>query len=193
MSFLFKRWMLVVALAVMVASATLANAQPRIQGNLDAQLIGELGQASGGAVTISRHSETGKVRFVGAPRSQPISLSPGLAAPASPAIAAGAFLAKYGTLFGLSDASRDLRVSETHAVEGGRSVVKYQQVHNGVPVFAGELNVNLDGANNLLSIGGEVVPDLKVSTTPKVTAAAARDTALTLVARSAGVGRAQLS
>ena len=49
-------------------------------------------------------------------------------------------------------------------------MVRYQQVYNKIPVMAGELIVNMKADGSLLSINGEVSPDLEVDVFPKVNA-----------------------
>lgn len=82
------------------------------------------------------------------PRSRPtrrpargiIGTEPGepIAAPngASPPGAARAFLDDNAKAFGLDDASREVRVEATDDLAKGRSSVRLQQVHRGVPIIA---------------------------------------------------------
>ena len=65
---------------------------------------------------------------------------------------------------------------------GGTSLL-YRQLHQGVPVFAGEFVITLDGSNALLSINGEIASDVTVSVTPQVTQGEAEDIALLAVAK----------
>lgn len=160
----------------------------------EAQLLGELGGAR-----VSRHGETGKVRFVGASGTRPVKSAASLNASASPESAARAFLGRYGSLFGVDDAASELRTVRVQKADRGRSSVRFQQVHQGVPVLAGEMMVNLDAQENVLSANGEVtqVPGLRVL--PAVTANSARQAAIGKVAkqyrvraRTLSVGRPEL-
>ncbi|MCI0778248.1 MAG: hypothetical protein J4N95_08700, partial [Chloroflexi bacterium] len=80
--------------------------------------------------------------------------------------------------------------SEQHP--DGRSSVRYQQAHNGVPVLAGELIVNTDSAGRLLSISGEISPGLSLSTTPAMTAVEASAIALAGVAKWYGLDESEI-
>src|SRR5262249_8873580 len=91
------------------------------------------GLAQGGS-RISYHSQTGKVRFIGAPQGRSIIQSAGIQASASPEFAARAFLSDYGRLFGLKDQNAELNVETTKPSPDGRSSVRFQQVYNGIPV-----------------------------------------------------------
>ena len=145
-----------------------------------ARLIGELDEAG---AKIQKHSETGEVRFIGTSRGRAIGRPAGLAADAPAGSAARAHLAKYGKLFGIRDEARELRTEKVKGAGKGRSVVRFQQIYKDVPVLGGELNVNLDGSNDLLVANGEVLPDLSLDVDPSVSAGAAREIALEKIAR----------
>jgi Zn-dependent metalloprotease len=133
---------------------------------------------------IYYHSATGKVRFMGSdpsrPHGQPAALQPG----GTPEDAALSFLEIYGDQFGLKDPSSELVVKESTAAVGGRNFVRFQQIYQGVPVMAGELIVQTDALNNVVSAGGEVAPDLDLSTNPLISSQQAGQIALQVVART---------
>ena len=52
-------------------------------------------------------------------------------------------MAEYGKLFGIADQARQLRAEGAEEAGKDRSVVRFQQVHENVPVL-GELNVQVD-------------------------------------------------
>jgi bacillolysin len=141
---------------------------------------------------VYRNSETGKVGLVGATPNNAIDRPPGLAADAPPEVAARVHMAKLGELFGIEDQTQELRVEETEEAEGGRSIVSFQQVHKGVPVLAGELNVQVDDANELLVANGEVLPDVSLDVEPGVSSQEARQTAIDKVAKDYGVDAGNL-
>ena len=97
---------------------------------------------------------------------------------ADPLAQAGTFLREVGDLFGLSDPDAQLRpVGLRHDPYGG-SHLTYQQVHHGVPVFAGVLRVHFNASGEVTGANGVVLPDLEISAVPAVGAAAARERAL---------------
>lgn len=171
---------LVLVLGIGPLPARPANGdQQSIAESGPAPLLQQLGQAR-----ISYHAATGQVRFIGAAPGHPIARSAGLLASAPPQVSARAFLSSYGRLFGLREQARELRVARVQRDSGGRSTVRFQQVHGGIPVLAGELNVRMDGVGNVLSAGGEVLPSLQLGVAPAVTAAAALRQALGAVAKT---------
>ncbi|MFC9856292.1 M4 family metallopeptidase [Streptomyces sp. NPDC055100] len=77
---------------------------------------------------------------------------------------------------------------------GKQTSVRFQQKHNGVPVFGAEYAVQTraaDGGQQVTSATGTLYTDLTVPTTPKVTEARARQRMFTLDAALSGAGRAR--
>src|SRR5258705_9888943 len=105
-------------LSLLLSSLSMAHARPAVQADpfrSDDTLIAQLDQATAGHVRISYHAETGKVRFIGADQQDAIPHPASLAASANPEQAARAFLSSYGSLFGLTDSSRELTVMRAPA------------------------------------------------------------------------------
>jgi bacillolysin len=162
---------------------TEAEGQERPQGSEEAQLLRQLNDRG---AQVYRHAETGRVRFIGTTKERAIGRPAGLAANAPPEAAARAHLAELGELFGIKDQAQQLRTERSEAAGKGRSVVHFQQVHNGVPVLGGELNVQVDDANRLLVATGEVLPGVSLDVQPGVSAQEARRTALGAIAKQYG-------
>jgi len=150
--------------------------------------------AQEGDLRIGTSFETGKVTFIGANRASPFTLS-GRSLEGFAAEEAGvAYIENFAEAIGLSDPTSELRLSrESRRNEGGRGTVRYQQVFRGVPVLAGELIVNTDDQARLLSISGEVSPDLSLSVDPEIDAEAARENALAAVAKWYGLDPGDLT
>ena len=55
------------------------------------------------------------------------------------------FLKQYGHLFGVRDASKQLRKTRTVEDRIGQTHTTYVQIHAGVPVFSGELRIHQEG------------------------------------------------
>ena len=144
-------------------------------------------------VRISYHDKTGLVRFLAAPEGASIRRQPSMATDASPEAAGRGYLAIYGSLFGLTGNARQLSVLRQTSAESGQSGVHFQQLNNGVPVFGGELIVQMDAGGNLLSINGEILPNINVGTNPSISRAAATRLALELAASQHGVPASELS
>jgi bacillolysin len=146
-----------------------------------ARLINELDVAG---AKVAKDPQTGEVRFIGTSRGRAIGRPDRIAADAPAESAARAHLTRYGKLFGIKDEARELRTEKAKRAGEGRSVVRFQQVYNDVPVLGGELNVNLDGSNDLLVANGEVLPDLSLDVDSSVSAGEAQNIALQKIARN---------
>ncbi len=138
-------------------------------------------------------AETGKLTFLGADPSNPIALAGVSAFGAGPETVASAAVNAYGPEFGLENPSAELVVTATKNVPARQQTVKYQQVYQGIPVFGGELNVNLTSEGYLLAMSGEIAPSLSLSIRPQITAEQAAAWALPVVARTHGLSEASLT
>lgn len=159
----------------------------------DEALIAQLERETGGAVRLSYHTGTGRLRFIGTTLDRPIGQPALLAVGASPEDAARGFLAVYGPLFGLKDPARELQVERVRTADRGRSSVRFQQVYESIPVLGGELIVQVNASNDILFASGEILPDLSLDITPRVAAEAARLNALEAVAREYGLATEDLT
>jgi len=72
---------------------------------------------------------------------------------------------------------RDLRLTAVRPLGDGDQVVRFQQLAAGVPVYAGELAVQVDRGGSVLSVTGETA-DVPAAAARTVTPAAAQSTAL---------------
>jgi bacillolysin len=151
-----------------------------------------LRQQTDGTARISYHAETGKVRFIGTDLSHPIPQPVALEAEATAEDAARQFLGSYGSLFGLDDQAQELTVERAMATEDGRSVVRFQQVYHGIPVVGGELIVQMNAKKQVLSVNGEVLPEINLDVIPRMDVETARQRALATVADAYGVNTSDL-
>ena len=132
-------------------------------------------------ITTSYNDATGKVNFVGAAAGKPIPQVSALAPSVSPEVAARSYLAGCGSLFGLKNQATELVVKRQTNASGGRSVVRFQQVHQSITVFGAEFVVQLDSSKDVLVATGNLSPGLAIDVQPGVGADAAQRTALALV------------
>ncbi|OQW92069.1 MAG: hypothetical protein BWK78_02775, partial [Thiotrichaceae bacterium IS1] len=115
---------------------------------------------------------------------QPVGLSPS----ATPEVAARHFLtnSEKATSFGLTPTT-ELTLMNQSSLPNGRSTVRFQQAHNGVPVLGGEIVVQMDSVRNVMAIAGEIFPisdrNPAPVTTYSITEDIARQIALEKVAR----------
>lgn len=147
------------------------------------------------------HAPSGVLRFVGAEPGRPIAHPDALGAAGSPEAAARAYLGACGSFFGLQPTSivpgaqepiQQLAMRSSIPGESARTTVRFQQTHRNIPVMGGELIVNLDASNNILSVGGETLTDASIDTTPVVDATTAVATARAVVAKTYGIDGAAL-
>lgn len=163
------------------AIALLAGGYPAISAASDMAAFTEQSLITQGA-HISHHRLTGQANFVGTGAGKTIAL-PGTGTSRTATAAAMDALNTYGKVFGLRNPAAELTQKSFRTVGNGRSVVRYQQNYNGIPVIGGEMIVNLSSNNALLSINGEVAPKLKVATTAAISAKQASGTALAAIAK----------
>ena len=79
------------------------------------------------------------------------------------------FVNAYGAAFGLSNPATD--VIETSAKQrGGDTVTRYQQLHQGIPVFGGNLVVTTAESGGLVAMAGKISSSITVGITPSQTA-----------------------
>lgn len=170
---------LVALLAAGVAVPARAATDSAATGGDRASIVADL--RADGAVVIEENARTGAVRFVGTEPGRPIARASG--ADADPEVEARGVLSEVGVLFGLHDQSRELLLEGEQDDGRGGAAVRFQQVHDGVPVLGGELLVHLDGGRNVSAINGEIEPNVALEVDPVVGAARAERTALDSVAK----------
>ncbi|MGH8507259.1 MAG: M4 family metallopeptidase [Gammaproteobacteria bacterium] len=127
--------------------------------------------AAGAPVNVRRSAVTHLVTFISTRPQQPIVLNVPSLAPASER--ALAFMAAHGQAFGITT-PRQVRVMRvTKKDEVGMDHVRLQQLHQGIPVTAGELTVHLRGAS-VVSVLAKTLPDpTEVEITPEIGASEA--------------------
>jgi bacillolysin len=158
-----------------------------------AQSIRSSHAQSGPRIEVRVSEETGKVSFLGSSPGASIQRPASVSASDHPASIARSFMDRFGDRFGVRNQATDLSVESVDRVTGGRSVVRFQQLHQGIPVIGGELIVNLDSSGDLLSANGEVVPSVRIGTEPQVGRNGAESAALAQVARAYSVSKRSLA
>jgi PKD repeat protein len=94
----------------------------------------------------------------------------------------------YGRLLGIKDQEHELRfilqetISQSNKdIYRNRSFVRFQQVYQGIPVFGGEIVVELSAGKDLMVINGKFVPGIDRSTIPQLLPEEAIKTAIQAV------------
>ncbi|MGQ0833330.1 MAG: M4 family metallopeptidase [Gammaproteobacteria bacterium] len=99
----------------------------------------------------------------------------------APADKVAAFLARHGAVFGIENAARQLKLLDTRKDQYGSTRVSYQQMHEGVPVFAAILRGHVAEDGRLTAVNGKFVPQVDVPTRPRIEREAASKAATTTV------------
>jgi hypothetical protein len=84
---------------------------------------------------------------------------------------------QYADALGLSNPSQELRLEKAESFDN-RTMLRYQQVYRGIPVMGGDLILNTQGEGYLLSLSGELSPELSLDTATQLTAEQASAIAL---------------
>ena len=183
-----KSVLLITSLFLMVSALSMG------QDPNDDLLILPAQPLSAGGVKTRLHTLTGKVRFLGALEGRSIAQPSGLRVGATPEDRARHFLGSYGHLFGLEGASEELGLLRAKVLDNGRSVVRFQQYAQGLAVLGGQLIVNMDAAGNVLSVNGEVLPELQAfDAEPSISETEAMAAALAAVSEEYKVSSKQLT
>jgi Zn-dependent metalloprotease len=174
---------LIIALIVLTATNSLHASPPSHIDPAAKSASDQLMQSSKNKIHISYHDKTGLVRFLrgenGSAIPQPSNLPDSVAAE----IAARNFLKHYGALFGIKDPEKELKVMKQRTAKTGHTFIRFQQIHKGIPVIAGELIVQMDTEKNIKTLNGETSPIQSVNITPTVETETAKQKAIELVAQ----------
>jgi Zn-dependent metalloprotease len=139
-----------------------------------------LADSKGNAV-ITKDDVTQVVNFVRIPAG---SLDLPTAETASPEEKARLFFDRYADAFGIQDVNNELLYLTTRTDAAGGSHASFQQVYQGVPVFAAILRVHFDSSGAITAVNGTFLPKIALNTTPQINANAAADIAVNAVGAS---------
>lgn len=112
----------------------------------------------GSRAEVARSAATGAVTFVGTEPGRPLAPPRGITGSSSPQAAARAFVEAHASEFGLGRRST-LSARRAPGQPSGNTTVRLQQELDGVEVLGGEVAVQLDDANRVVSAAGEVLPE----------------------------------
>ncbi len=172
----FKALVVVLAalgLATGLASAA-SNGAAASSNAPSPQLLEALKAQASGTVTVSTEDSTTYLGFIRVDHGGDLLPGSGGSAEAK----AQDFVSQYGALLGLGDSSGSLVPVASKTDEHGATHVTYNQVYQGVPVFGGTVRVHVDTDESLTGVNGNVVPDINLATTPKLSEAQAGQRAI---------------
>jgi Zn-dependent metalloprotease len=183
--FLQRRfWVATAVFALLTTLISLSSAAPAHWFQSSDQLIDQLSQAAGGQLRVSYHRDTGKVRFLGTTADHAITQDFPNGDTISAETAARTFLQSYGSLFGLQNAQEELVVMKDNVLANGRSFTRFQQVYQGVAVIGAELIVQTNAQHGVVSVNGEILPELALETAAAVGEAEALETAVAKISKA---------
>lgn len=150
-------------------------------------------QADASGAQVSIDNRTGYATFVRLPAGTQRSLAvAGVRSGPDSASRARAFMQAYGSAFGVDNPATQLRAAVLRRDSQGAEHAIFQQVHQGLPVFGGELRVHFR-EGQLFAANGRFVAGLDIGVTPSLagTDAATRAVRAVLMqeARKLGAGR----
>ena len=172
----FKALVVVVAalgLATGIASAA-SNGAAASMNAPSPQLLEALKAQASGTVSVSTEDSTTYLGFIRVDHGGDLLPSSSGGAEAK----AQDFVSQYGALLGVGDSSGSLVPAGVDTDEQGATHVTYNQVYQGVPVFGGTIIAHVDADGSLTGINGNVVPDINLGTTPKLSEAQAGQRAI---------------
>lgn len=122
--------------------------------------------------TVTTQRSTGVANFVRFPANSPLSVHSRSQAPSD------AFLAEYGSVFGIQDPALELQQVDAVEDQHGFTRSSYTQVYKGLSVFGGILHVHSNSAGDITAANGIFVPKIDVDTTASVTSNSAETVAI---------------
>ena len=178
---------LLIALASVASGAGAAGSQSdanaggsaSAQAQPDSGALQRLLEDTGGRLQVRENQATGVVTFLRIPD------GPGIAAApqgASRDAQADAFLDAYGGAFGITSRSSELVRVASGSDTLGMGRTTYQQVYQGVDVFAAVLHVHTNAAGEVTAVNGIFVPGISLNVVPSLSAEEAVARAQSVVA-----------
>jgi Zn-dependent metalloprotease len=139
-------------------------------------------------VVIGYNELTGKIRFIGTSHDNPIKLkeTPRNIDKLSKDIydKTGKFyIESIKNFIGVSDINNELKLIKFSENSYKDTFIRYQQTFYNIPVFPGEIIIQLNKNLQLISLTSKIVPDINIRTSPLIDSAKSKDIALKAVAK----------
>jgi hypothetical protein len=147
-----------------------SRASSRAPDAAQAKALAALEQAAGGRLSVRYNALTGTPRHMFATAGY---LSPPSASP--PERVAQEFVRRWQGLFRFSEGDvRNLRLKSRATIpDMGVTVLLFEQTAGGLPVYKGEVLVNVNREGQIINVGGDSYPQLKVTNSLALTPAEA--------------------
>ena len=198
MSLLIRNMKLIRRIKALILMTGVLNAIPTYSGDL----LQENRDFSAGlrftGHTTQIDEKSGRLKFLGSESGRPI--TPAIAGIPKRAASAQStstpqrdYLRALGPRFGLDFPDGDTQEIRSSVDETGIKTTRFRQYHQGVPIIASELNVNVDSGGNLLSMSGQATSALGLDIIPKISSSEAIRSALAAVSKGYQVSESELS
>jgi len=154
---------------VLVVLAALVIARPAVSQPPIPPALGQLRQDAGGEVEITWNPLTGTPSFI---RGRIPLSAIGVDSWVKPSTAATTLMDRYASLFGVRQASSELKVMRDETDARGMRHVTLQQVYQGIEVYGGSVRVHLSAdGQDVVAVSSGFVPDIHVpDTLPRIPA-----------------------
>lgn len=151
----------------------------------ETSLLEQLQQANQSGLIVRTHSETGAITSLRMPDTSIEVPQLRRFSGADASVIGLTFLRTYGALFGLGHTTDGVREIQREQVPAGGTMLKYQQLYQGVPIVAGEIVVAVTAQRRIRNVHAEVLPieTNAIDTRPRISRQDAQYTALVLVQR----------
>ena len=177
---------LVIALSGNYTSAT-------AQTVTDTDVAQQLATDTQNGAKIWQSDTTNPAKFITIPAQNAVPKPRSLAPDASDEQIARAFLGNYGQIVGVRSQQTELTLLKQERTANADGFVRFQQVYRTIPIMAGELNVHINQQRNVTSVNGEILPNIRISTTPTIDSDNANTIARNYIAKQYGVSADTLS
>ena len=124
-------------------------------------------------MVVSIAPQTGMARFVRLTAGQAERLARQAGGRGATERHAAVFFSEHGALFGVQNAGAELALAKTQTDYLGMTHMSYNQVYQGVPVFAGVLRLHFDAQGLITAANGIFIPGIALNSTPSLSAAEA--------------------
>jgi bacillolysin len=139
------------------------------------------------------HKPTGKASFLRFTKLEASSKLKGAEGGASPEDAAWTFMRKYGHVFGIKTGSNELKITKSKSGANGNNFFRFRQHRSGIPVFGGDIIVQVNSANQASAVNGKASDAQILSLSPVISAESAKKTAFDMIAKHYRTTQADLT
>jgi bacillolysin len=187
---------LVIFMSIFISLTVLLNSYPsstfaKATSDADKSPPTQLPDTPDDDLIVERHSQTGLIRFLGTTPNLPvenrIEASANIRKEIVAEEAATQFLERQGAVFGILNPHEELVLKKVWQSKAGVHFVRFQQQYQNIPVLAGEINIQMDQMGNIISVNGEILPDINLNTEPSVSTELAVLLAIEYASKEIGV------